>query len=329
MHNMNFLRIMRLAGGFQESKILMTANDLDLFSEISAGRGSAEELASKLRVNRRALGILMNALVAIGLLRKENGSYTNTELSDRYLVKNRPEYLGDFVKFMSTQWKGYGNLGEVLRNGCLSPKVAPDERDEAYVRAYIWGMDNMGKERARRVAQALDLSSVRTMLDVGGGAATYSIAFAKENPKLTSVVLDLPATLEVARENIERNGVGDRVSTRACSYWEMDYKSDFDLVWISQIIHGLGEEQVTELIRRSAAAVAPGGRLIVHDSFLAEDYASPYHAAVFSVYMLAITERGRCYSLHEVKKWMNAAGLSDVHRVALDAETEMVEGIRP
>lgn len=330
MRNLNFLRIMRLAGGFQESKILMTANDLDLFSEVSAGCCSGEDLAAKLQVNARALMILMNALVAMGLLRKENGCYRNTELADRHLVKNGSEYLGDFIKLMNTQWEGYGNLGEVVMTGYLNQKgKVPNEKNSSYVRSYIWGMDNMGRDRARRIARTLDLSLVNKMLDVGGGAATYSIEFAKRNPQLTSVVLDLPATLDVARENIGRNGVGDRVITQACSYWDMDYKSDFDLVWISQIIHGLGEKQVAELIQRSANAVAPKGRLIVHDSFLDEDCSSPYHAAVFSVFMLAVTEHGRCYSVKEVEQWINSAGLADVHRVPLDAETEMVVGVRP
>jgi cyclopropane fatty-acyl-phospholipid synthase-like methyltransferase len=228
------------------------------------------------------------------------------------------------------QWKDYGNLGEIIKTGCMKQgPYSPDIKDDSFVRAYIWGMDNMGKERARRIAEILDLSSATKLLDVGGGAATYSIAFAKKNPQLTSVVLDLPATLAIARENIEQNGFSGRISTQACSYWEMDYKLDFDVVWISQIIHSLGEEQVAELIQRAEAAVAPGGRLIIHDGFLGMDLASPYHAALFSVYMLAVTEQGRCYSTNEVMAWMMAAGLSKVHCVALDLESEMLVGIKP
>jgi cyclopropane fatty-acyl-phospholipid synthase-like methyltransferase len=165
------------------------------------------------------------------------------------------------------------------------------------------------------------------MLDVAGGAATYSIAFAKANPQLSSVVLDLPFPLEVARENIERDGLSDRIATRAESYWDAEYEPEFDLVLISQVIHGLSESQCAELIRRSARALAPDGRMVVHDSILSEDHTFPYHAALFSTYMLATTEQGRCYTFDEVGKWMTDAGLGDIRRIEVDAESELVEGV--
>ena len=165
------------------------------------------------------------------------------------------------------------------------------------------------------------------MLDIAGGAATYSIAFARENHQLTSVVLDLPFSLEVAWENIKKNGLEDRISTRTGSYWEAEYEPEFDLVLISQIIHGLGYSQCAELIKRSANALATGGRMVVHDSILSEDRVSPYFAALFSAYMLATTERGCCYTLNEVREWMENAGLGNIRRVELDGESEMIEGV--
>jgi len=164
------------------------------------------------------------------------------------------------------------------------------------------------------------------MLDIAGGAATYSIAFAKENPQLTSVVLDLPFPLEVASENIEKNGLQDRISTRAESYWDAEYEPEFDLVLISQVIHGLSYSQCAELIKRSAKALVPDGRMVIHDSLLSEDRISPYFAALFSAYMLAATEQGRCYTFNEVREWMESAGLGNIRRIELDGESEMIEG---
>jgi precorrin-6B methylase 2 len=330
MYAPGFLRLMHLAGGFRESRILLIANEMDLFSHVSAGTKSAEELAAIMHLNARALSIFMDALVAMGFLHKIGDRYRNTSLSEKYLVVDRPDYRGDILKFMNAHWNHWNNLGEVLKNGAIASNLqSPDPAESSYNQAYIGGMDNMGRERAAKVIQVLDLNAVERMLDVGGGAATYSIAFAKSNPRLTSVVLDLTNPLKVAQENIRRNGMSDQVSTWECSYWEADYKAEYDLVWISQIVHGLSERQSAELVHRSSAALRPGGRLIVHDSLLASNRASPYHAALFAVYMLAITEQGRCYTVEEAKNWLLDAGLKDVCRIELDSESEMVAGIKP
>lgn len=323
-----YLRLMRLSAGFRESKIILTANEFDLFTALSGKRLSANEAAEKIQADARAVAVIMDALTAMGFLIKENELYRNSEVSERFLVKGKPDYKGDLLKFMNGSWKHWNNLEETIKTGVVNLEDDLPNKSPAHNRVYIRAMDNVGMERAARVAKRLDLSNVKKMLDVAGGAATYSIAFAEENPQLTSVVLDLPLPLEVALENIEKNGLRERIATRAESYWDASYKPEFDMVLISQIIHGLSYSQCAELIKRSARALAPGGRMIVHDSILSEDRTFPYHAALFSAYMLAATEQGRSYTFSEVREWMENAGLGNIGRIELDAESEMVEGVK-
>jgi SAM-dependent methyltransferase len=324
-----FLRLMRFAGGFRESKIILAANEYEIFTELSGRSRSAKELAQEGNLDCRALTVIMDALVAMRLLAKEHNQYRNSEAAETYLVKNRPEYMGELLKFMNVYWKHWGDLENVIKKGRMNCGTEMlDQSDPQYNHVYIWAMDNIGKKRAEMAARLLDIAGVRKMLDIGGGAATYSIAFAKINPKLTSVVLDLPVALKVACENIERNGLSERIRTRAESYWEAEYKPEFDLVLISQIIHGLSGSQGEELVRRASTALSPGGRLIVHDSLLVEDRTAPYHGALFAANMLAITEHGRCYTVEEVSDWAKKAGLKNIRRIGLDSESEMVEGVR-
>jgi SAM-dependent methyltransferase len=328
MSKPGYIRLMRLAMGFRESKILLVANDLGLFERLFEGR-SVEDLAHQLSVDSRALSVLMNAMVAMGILDKEKDRYFNQEIAERYLVKGSPDYLGDFFKFLSLCWRQWDDLAQALKPGYTPAKIYDSPEEELnFNQTFIWGMDNSAKERAERIAEVLDLSAVHHMLDLGGGAATYSIAFAKKNPQLNAVVLDLPLPLLVARENIRGHGLGDRVRTLEGSYWDLDYGSGYDLVWISQVIHALDESQGAKLVRKAAKALLPGGRLIVHDSHLNDDFTSPYHAALFSALMLALTEKGRCYAAKEIEEWMNQAGLKNVSRIELDAESDMVVGIR-
>ena len=324
-----YLRLMRLAAGFRESKIILAANEYDLFTTLSEKRLTSDEVAEQIQVNARAISIIMDALTAMGFLIKDNDLYRNSEASEKFLVKGKPDYKGDLLKFMNGSWKHWCNLEETIKTGIVDLESdLLNQAQREYNQVYIRAMDNVGRERAERVAKKLDIADVKKMLDIAGGAGTYSIAFARENPKLTSVVLDLPFPLEVASENIEKNELADRISTRAESYWDARYVPEFDLVLISQIIHGLSYSQCAELIKRSVHALAPGGRMIVHDGILSEDRTFPYHAALFSAYMLATTEQGRSYTFNEVREWMTDAGLCNIQRIELDAESEMIEGVK-
>jgi cyclopropane fatty-acyl-phospholipid synthase-like methyltransferase len=324
-----YLRLMRLSAGFRESRIILAANEFNLFTVLSEKQLRADEAAEKIYVDARALAIIMDALTAMGFLVKENDFYCNSEAAERFLVKGKPDYKGDLLKFMNGSWKHWGNLEETIKTGSADLEVdflnqSQREHNQVYIRA----MDNIGQERAERVARKLDLTNVKKMLDIAGGAATYSIAFARESPQWTSVILDLPLTLEVALENIEKTGLRNRISTRAESYWDAVYEPEFDLVLISQVIHGLSYSQCADLVKRAVKALAPGGRMIIHDSILSEDRISPYFAALFSAYMLATTEQGQCYTFNEVRKWMEGAGLDSIRRIELDGESEMIEGVR-
>jgi ubiquinone/menaquinone biosynthesis C-methylase UbiE len=331
MEKAGYTRFMRLVMGFRESKIILVANELDLFSRMAKEDCSIEGLAAQLKVNERALGIIINALVAMGILLKRGVLYGNQEIARKYLVKESPDYLGHFLSFLNYCCNELNCLEETLtqyRPGECRPSLATRDAGR-FERIYIRAMDNIARERAERIARHLDLEKTVKMLDLGCGAATYAIAFALVNSQLTAVALDLPAPLDIAAENIRMNCLDHRIHLLEGSYWEVDYGSGYDLVWISQIIHSLDEFRVKELFRKAVNALAPGGRLIIHDSLLGEDGISPYHAALFSVFMLALTEGGRCHTVKDTRSWLLQAGLQDITHYTLDAESDLVIGIKP
>jgi cyclopropane fatty-acyl-phospholipid synthase-like methyltransferase len=160
------------------------------------------------------------------------------------------------------------------------------------------------------VAAKLDLKGVRRLLDLGGGPATYAIIFAQAYPGLAATVFDLPMPIKIARENIAKNGLTDRVHTLAGNFLQDDIGTDYDFIWVSQILHSHDEEQCQLIIAKAVAALNPGGTLAIQDFYLNADGASPTGAAMFGVHMLAVTPRGRAYTHGEVAAWMQAAGLS-------------------
>jgi predicted O-methyltransferase YrrM len=311
-----FEQIMSMVRGFQVAKMLMVAVDLGVFDFLTEPR-SAVETAAWLKANSRATGIFLNGLAALGLVDKGVDFFKNSELASRYLVRGSENYRGAIVKHIEHTWdRGWNDLKETVLVG-HPPAVETEkwvdgrpERDEASVRAFIWGMHAIARDLAPTVAAKLDLSGVRRLLDLGGGPATYAIAFAQANPGLKATVFDLPMPIEIARENIANNSLADRVDTLAGNFLQDDIGTGYDFIWISQILHSHDEEQSKLIIAKAVAAINPGGTLAIQDFYLNPDGASPTGAAMFGVHMLAVTPRGRAYTFGEVTEWMQEAGLA-------------------
>jgi hypothetical protein len=311
-----FDQIMSMARGFQAAKMLMVAVDLGLFDFLQEPK-SAGEAAAWLKADARATGIFLNGLAALGLLVKGVDYFQNSEPVSRYLVEGKDNYRGAIIKHMEHTWgRGWDDLKDTVLIG-HPPAVDPEkwvdarpERDEAEVRAFIWGMHAIARDLAPQVAAKLDLRGVRRLLDLGGGPATYAITFAQANPGLHATVFDLPLPLIIARENIAQTSLTDRVDTLEGNFLKDDIGTGYDFIWVSQILHSHNEGQCKFIIGKAVAALQDGGTLAIQDFFLNPDGASPTGAAMFGVHMLAVTLRGRAYTYGEVGEWMKEAGLS-------------------
>jgi SAM-dependent methyltransferase len=311
-----FEQIMSMVRGFQVAKMLMVAVDLGVFDFLVEPR-SAVETAAWLKASPRATGIFLNGLAGLGLVDKGLDYFKNSELASRYLVRGSENYRGAIVKHIEHTWdRGWNDLKETVLVG-HPPAVETEkwvdgrpERDEASVRAFIWGMHAIARDLAPKVAAKLDFTGVRRLLDLGGGPATYAIAFAQASPELKATVFDLPMPIEIARENIANNGLTDRVDTMAGNFLHDDIGTDYDFIWVSQILHSHDEEQSKHIIAKAVAALNPGGTLAIQDFYLNSDGASPTGAAMFGVHMLAVTPGGRAYTSGEVAEWMQEAGLT-------------------
>ncbi len=312
----DFQELLAMARGFQAAKMLMTAVDLAVFDFLEEPR-SAVEAAAWIKANDRAAGIFLNGLAALGLIVKDVDYFHNSEIASRYLVRSKDDYRGAIIKHMEHTWdRGWNDLQHTVLVGRprdAEPEKwldAKPERDEQEVRAFICGMDAIARDLAPKVTAALDLKNAQRLLDLGGGPATYAIAFVRAHPRLRATVFDLPMPITIAREQIAKAGLSERIDTLAGNFLEDDIGRGYDIIWVSQILHSHDEKQCRLIIGKCVQALNAGGTLAVHDFFLNQDGASPPGAAMFGVHMLAVTPRGRAYTWDEVGEWMAEAGLS-------------------
>ena len=303
--------------GFISSRVILTANNLGVF-DCTKKPSSAMEISRKLRIDRRSTEILLDALAGIGLLYKSAGAkYRNTPVSNHYLIKGSRLYQGDIIRHASTMWQNFSALDEVVRTGRPARRGFDHE-------SFIMGMHNLAMLRTEGLIKAVGLKGVKTMLDLGGGPGTNSMAFTKKGIKAT--IFDLPETIRIARKVARREGVKG-ISFIAGDFHVDSIGSGYDLILVSQILHAFSAEENVALLRKCGAALNPGGRVAVHEFPINDARTAPPRSALFSVNMLVGTEKGRCYSPNEIKHWMAETGFGRVVIKNLQ-ETVLIMGER-
>jgi len=181
------------------------------------------------------------------------------------------------------------------------------------------GMFNIASGLAPKVVKAVDLSGRKRLLDLGGGPGTYAVHFCLENPGLSATIFDLPGTRPYAEKTVASFGLSHRIGFAAGDFLEDTLPGGFDVVWLSQILHGEGPEECARLVKRAAGSLIPGGLLLIHEFLLEDSMDRPLHPALFSLNMLVGTERGQSYAEGQVRAMMEAAGARDIRRIELPA----------
>lgn len=318
--------LMGMIRGFQESRVLLTAIELDVFTAVGDG-ASAATVAKRCRTDRRATEILLNALVGLDALRLHGDRYVNSPAAARFLAAGAPDDARAALRHSLSLWGTWSTLTDVVREGHPAlHRPMRDRDDDEWTIPFIAAMHRGASARAPHVVEAVGAASVRRMLDVGGGSGAYAIAFAKANPETTAEVLDLPTVLPITQSHIEEAGVGARVTTREGDLRKDDFGNGYDLVFLSSICHMLGPDGNRDLLARAARALVPGGRVVVQDFVLEPDRSKPRQAVLFAINMLVGTEAGGTYTEADYTSWLQEAGLGDVRRIRLPGPAHLMVG---
>jgi ubiquinone/menaquinone biosynthesis C-methylase UbiE len=317
--------IMELATAFQRSRPLLTAFDLGLFTAIHDEARTSEATAAALGTDPRATDRLMNALVGLGLLEKHDGHFSNTPLSATYLVKGRPDYLGG-LGHTNHLWDSWSRMTDVVRTGHPVLAAGTNDRGDDWLRPFIAAMHFRARQSAGEVIGMLGLEGVSRVLDVGGGSGAYAMAFARARRGISAVVFDLPNVLPLTRMYIAQEGLTAEVTTVSGDYLAAPLGDAYDLVFMSAVIHSNAVDDNRLLFRKAAAALNPGGQLVVQDFLMNEERDGPVAAALFALNMLVGTPEGDTYTESEVRSWMAEAGFRSIVRKDTTFGTNLVIG---
>lgn len=310
-------------GYYWETKILLTAVKLDLFSALGEKERASIEVARQIGADERALGLLMNALVAMKVLTKEADRYANADVARNHLVRTSPHYVGHLLLLHDAEWNNWGKLEETIRTGRSPVRRHLFETDPELGANVLSVLDRIGQQSGPGLAKRLDLGGAQTLLDLGGGAGTNAIAFCAAYPQLHAVVFDLPQTLNVTERAVKDAGLEGRIRLQAGDFNADPLGGPYDVALMSDILHYQGPEANAALVKKCFAHLKTGGRLIIKDRFLDDSGTGPAWVTAFAVHILVNTEKGRCYKVAEATNWMEAAGFQSVTELE---RTAVVEG---
>lgn len=314
-------RLLEVSGFYWKTCALHAAVKLDLFTTIGDGAFTGKALAEKLDADRDGTTRLLNALAAMGLVEKKDDRFVNIPAGKKFLSSTSDSYLGFMILHHHYLVASWSRLDEAVRTGTPVRTRASFE-DHSRREAFLMGMFNNAMLQAPALVEEMDLTGCASLLDMGGGPGTYAIHFCRRHPALSATVYDLPTTRPFAEKTIARFGLRDRIAFVDGDYTKDPVPGRYDAVWMSHILHGEGPDTCRQMVQKAADALAPGGRIMIHDFILDSSAAAPLFAALFSLNMLLGTGQGRSYSEPEIFQMLEAAGINDIRRAAYQGPTQ-------
>ncbi|MBF0549280.1 MAG: methyltransferase, partial [Deltaproteobacteria bacterium] len=273
-------QLLQVSGAFWATCALHTGVRLEIFTWIGDELLSAEEVADRCHGDARAVGMLLTALTAMGLLIKQEDKFLNTPDSKTYLVKTSPEYLGYIISHHQNLMIPWAHLPQAVLTGQQVERESQDEEGDR--ESFLMGMFNIASLIAPVLSKQINLGGKQHLLDLGGGPGTYAIHFCLANLNLRATIFDLPTTKPFALKTIDRFKLSNRVDFVAGDYLTDDIPGSYDAAWLSHILHSLSPDEAQMVVSRAAATLKPGGLLFIHEFILDDTLDGPTFPALFA-----------------------------------------------
>lgn len=306
---------------FASHRVITVASRAGILRRLSVEGATVEQVAADLGLEPGATGKMVRALTAMGLLEAEHETYwVVPQLA--HCFRPGPTDYGPFLEHSHMM---YERWGENLEGWLRGEQWATKRRGPPDARRFGAAMQAIGTQTAMALDQGLDLSEVRSLLDVGGGFGHYARVLCEAHPGLSATVVDLPEVVQLGHEAAVEHGLDQRVTFIGGDYHEVDLQGPYELVLIANVLHLESEARAAALIQRGADVVADGGRLAVLDFCIDDRQRRNLLGALFAINMRSF---GDTYPEPTIRQMMHQAGLSTVERVDLNRQRWVILGSR-
>lgn len=302
-----------VATGYWQSATLIAAVELGLFDLLSDESQTAEELSKKCGAQVALLPALLDALVAMELLAKYEGTYRIDSRARGLLSRSSPTCMLDALRYNADLYRQWGSLADVMRSGNA---VVPQQKmlglDPAMTRRFVYGMEAKARAFLPAIAPIIHLDGEKTLLDIGSGPGTLSRALVEKREGVELTLLDLPDVLNIAREICASSPAAARIHYHPADYRRDPLPSPVDGILYAGALHQETLESAQQLANRCFAALRPGGRVFIVDLMLDDDRTAPSFSALFQLTMILMRPAARVFSRREITDVLSAAGFDRI-----------------
>jgi ubiquinone/menaquinone biosynthesis C-methylase UbiE len=327
-------RLMELSFAYAPPLIISAGVSNKVFDSLEGGAKTPGQVAEETGASARALGILMNALVGLGLLKKDRqGKYSLTPESAAFLLSKNPGthagFFGTIAPQLISRWL---RLSDIVREG--RPAVAVNQETEGteFFSQLVENIIPMSYPPAQKLGDHLKLAKTKNeiqVLDLGAGSGIWGIALAQKSPRVRVTAVDWAGMIPTTKRITQKFGVADRFNYIEGDMLEANFGSDYDIATLGHILHSEGEDRSRRLLKKIFRALKSGGTIAIAEWLVSDDRTKPLPSLMFAVQMLVNTEKGDTFSFNQIKTWLEEAGFKKVRKLEAPGPSPLVLATKP
>jgi O-methyltransferase domain/Dimerisation domain len=328
--------ILQTGTAFWASKTLLSAVEMEVFTELAKHPEDLASLTGRLGLHPRSSRDFLDALVAMGFLERHDGLYANTPATDLFLDKHKPSYIGGMLEMANNRlYQHWGKLTIALRTGERQSEAAGSEQDvfsalyadPARLKGFLRAMTGISRGANMAIAAKFPWDKYKSAVDCGTAQGDLIVQIALKNPHIAGTGFDLPEVAPIFEEYVETNGLSSRVKFQPGSFFTEPLPKA-DVILMGHILHDWDLEEKRMLIRKAYEALPIGGAFIVYDSIIDDERKQNSFGLLMSLNMLIESPGGFDYTGADCTGWMQEAGFSETRVEHLVGPESMVVGIK-
>ena len=327
--------ILQTGLAFWASKTLLSAVEMEVFTELAKGPESLQALTGRLGLHPRASRDFLDALVALGFLERHDGSYSNTPSTDLFLDKHKPSYIGGMLEMANKRlFHHWGKLTTALRTGERQSEQPGEAEvfaalyaDPTRLKGFLRAMTGISRGANVAIATQFPWAKYKTAADCGTAQGDLIVQIARKNSHIAGTGFDLPEVAPIFEEYVEANGLSSRVKFQPGSFFT-DPLPRADVILMGHILHDWDLDEKKMLIRKAYEAIPEGGAFIAYDALIDDDRSKNAFGLLMSLNMLIETPGGFDYTGADCVGWMKEAGFREIRVEHLVGPDSMVVGIK-
>jgi cyclopropane fatty-acyl-phospholipid synthase-like methyltransferase len=292
---------------------LYAGMELDLFTPLDGGALNSAELAEVLGVNPEKLDPLLYALAVFGLLKEQDGDFSNTPETSHFLVRGKKDYIGESTKIWKNNLLAALTTAETIRTGLPQSKYDWCGMEQDKLEELMQGMAANDYTFARWLSGKFDFSDCTSLLDVGCGSGTLAVAMTEIHPQLQATVIDLPQVTPITEKTIRNAKAEKRVKVISADLVKDPISGSYDAAILSAILQVVSPEEAKGIILKVGNVINSGGWVYIFGSgILRDSKVSPPAAVGINLILINVYDHGRSITESEHTSWLREAGFDKI-----------------